>query len=185
MDLEDKVLNILKEKTVSLGIIELLLYHGELKTTYTGGLSGGMHDLIRLLELENIIDLEKEKRFLEGVKHLNPRKTGKRKEYYTVCGRFYGYPECCIADFIKNTMPAVGFKNKFLTKPVDYVLNRIYHAYIFHVPCRAECGKTKKIAETYREYIRNNFSRISSLFEKDYLQRRENFLRKKGLARLI
>lgn len=184
MGLEEQILKAVNQRA-SLKVIELLLHYGGLKQTYTGGLSGGLGEAIKILGIENSINLEKEKRFLEGIRHLSPKITGKKEEYHMACGRFHGYPECCITNFLKCSMPAVRFDNKFLTKPIDYILDKLYHAYTFHVPCRINCGKTKRIAEKYQLYVREKFPAISLAFEIDYIKRRANFLKRRGLAHLI
>lgn len=183
MNIENRIVAITKDSATP-SLIELLLAAGGLRKVFGGvkkGQNNILRELLQIVDPEKRIDLFAEANFYSELKKLGLKRNKDEKEYYRVCGRFYGYPECCIEAFSKYKMPAERFSKLFFTKPPDYVLERIYHAYASHVPCEIECGETKSTATGYRNYILTNFPRIAAIFELGYLKKREHFLKKINL----
>ncbi len=179
-NLEDKILEISDGKAM-LKIVEILLVKSGLKR-FLSGLRNGPSTtdiaLFNLLDMSGQMDSTVEADFFKAMQPIPARKDTKaralhNKEY----GRFYGYPECCIEAFTLYDMPSLLFDTKFFSKPLSFIVERMYHAYAFHVPCDIECEKTRQLAGGYQTYIRENFPKIASCFEAKYLWCREIFLK--------
>lgn len=177
--LEDKILEIGSGKAM-LKVVELLLVKGGLKKFLSGMRNGATETdiaLFNLLGVRDKIDFTIEANFFKTMPPMPPKsEANARAQRATECGRFYGYPECCIEAFTHYDMPSLMFDSEFFAKPLQFVMERLYHAYTFHVPCEIECEKTRQIAGGYQNYIRTNFPKIAACFEAKYLWSREQFL---------
>jgi len=109
-----------------------------------------------------IYDLFKGKKEKERFKkYLELLKKGKRAEGNRIVGEQYGYPRCCVSQFVKE------MKTDFLKKTYSYWtyykkqqdLDRKF-PFIFHRACKVDCEKSEELNKKYEEVLKKRSKKI-------------------------
>ncbi|MEM4366486.1 MAG: DUF483 domain-containing protein, partial [Candidatus Woesearchaeota archaeon] len=97
-------------------------------------------------------------------KYVSFIRRGMSKKGDLIAGKIYGYPSCCVKNFIKEDA-------EFLAKNYTYFdyfkklhdMNKAF-GYVAHTPCSVRCSKTAALDKSYERAVRSNLPKFYSWY---------------------
>ena len=106
----------------------------------------------------------------EFKKYKKLAKAGKYKQADVIGGRIYGYPACCVREFIKERDPKYIAKNysygKYFKRLQDIETK---FPFLVHTPCATSCKRAEALNKKYREAI----NKMAPKFYKEFTRKQK------------
>lgn len=99
--------------------------------------------------------------------YVSLEKKGKRDLAHRAAGVFYGYPECCVEEFIKLQQNS-NLRRKFSCYEYYSFLDKVERKFpfVFHTPCSINCNATKHINEQYKLALKQGARSLFKAYSK-------------------